>query len=236
MKCPLGVAIYADDTALPCSSHEGLLSATNSTYEHLNLFGLSASSCMLDHWAKRAKRRPCTAQRGVTSSTRLAALQILFWIVGGGGRIPSTTWGHFFIATYQQIITTLMLESRFTPPLERYLRDHIFSTRDVSKRGSKGTGGDLAVLLYGCESWCLMAESISRLRKWHNKRIRKICTVAICQMSAHQISSANCRSARVSSRLSDIWQDTLRSGLVTLRTCLNSGYPPRGSRFCGYKK
>ena len=57
------------------------------------------------------------------------------------------------------------------------LRDHYFSTRNVSERlkGKIYSGGVLAVLLYGCESWCLTAESISRLRNWHNKRIREMC-------------------------------------------------------------
>jgi len=54
---------------------------------------------------------------------------------------------------------------------------HFFSTSDVSERlkGKIYSGGVLAVLLYGCESWCLTAESISRLRNWHNKRIREMC-------------------------------------------------------------
>ena len=73
------------------------------------------------------------------------------------------------------------------------LRDHFFSTRDVSERlkGKIYTGGVLAVLLYGCESWCLTAESISRLRNWHNKRIREMCRVTMCQSFVHQISSAS---------------------------------------------
>ena len=70
------------------------------------------------------------------------------------------------------------------------LRDRIFSTRDVSERlkGKIYTGGVLAVLLYGCELWCLTAESISRLRNWHNKHIREMCRVTMCQSSVHQIS------------------------------------------------
>jgi len=73
------------------------------------------------------------------------------------------------------------------------LRDHFFSTRDVSERlkGKIFTGGVLAVLLYGCESWCLTAESISRRRNWHNKRIREMCRVTMCQSFVHQISSAS---------------------------------------------
>ena len=47
------------------------------------------------------------------------------------------------------------------------LRDHYFSTRNVSERlkGKIYSGGVLAVLLYGCESWCLTAESIKKKMK-----------------------------------------------------------------------
>ena len=50
----------------------------------------------------------------------------------------------------------------------------IFSSRDIPERlkGKVCAGGVLAVLLYGCESWCLTAESVRRLANWHNKRIR----------------------------------------------------------------
>ena len=41
-----------------------------------------------------------------------------------------------------------------------------------------------------CESWCLTAESISRLQNWHNKRIREMCRVTMCQSFVHQVSSA----------------------------------------------
>ena len=55
------------------------------------------------------------------------------------------------------------------------LRDHFFSTRNVSERlkGKIYTGGVLAVLLYGCESWCLTAESISRLRICIRQALKK---------------------------------------------------------------
>ena len=46
------------------------------------------------------------------------------------------------------------------------------------------------MLHYGCESWqqCLTAESISRLRNWHNKRIREIRRVTMCHSFVHQVS------------------------------------------------
>jgi len=70
------------------------------------------------------------------------------------------------------------------------LRDRVFSTRDVSERlkGKICPGGVRTVLLYGCESWCLTAESISRLRNWHNKRMHEMCRLAMCQSFVHQIS------------------------------------------------
>jgi hypothetical protein len=46
-----------------------------------------------------------------------------------------------------------------------------------------------AVLLYGCESWCLTAESVRRLTNWHNKRVREMCRVTMCQTFVHRITS-----------------------------------------------
>ena len=40
------------------------------------------------------------------------------------------------------------------------------------------------------------AESISRLRNWHNKRIREMRRVTMCQSSVHQISSTNLQKRR----------------------------------------
>ena len=50
-------------------------------------------------------------------------------------------------------------------------------------------GGVLAVLLYGCESWCLTAESVRRLANWHNKRIREMCRVTMLQTYVYRITS-----------------------------------------------
>ena len=63
------------------------------------------------------------------------------------------------------------------------LRDRFFGSRDVPERlkGKVYAGGVLAVLLYGCESWCLTAASIQRLSLWHNMRIREMCRVTMRQ-------------------------------------------------------
>ncbi len=45
-------------------------------------------------------------------------------------------------------------------------------------------GSVLAVLLYGCKSWCLTvntAKSVRRLANWHSKRIREMCRVILLQ-------------------------------------------------------
>ena len=72
-------------------------------------------------------------------------------------------------------------------------RDRVFSTSDVPERlkGKIYSGGVLAVLLYGCESWCLAAEFISHLRHRHNKCIREMCTVTMCPSFVHDIFSAS---------------------------------------------
>ena len=71
------------------------------------------------------------------------------------------------------------------------LRSKIFSSRDIPERlkGKVYAGGVLAVLLYGCESWCLTAESVRRLANWHNKRIREMCRVTMLQTYVYRITS-----------------------------------------------
>jgi len=56
------------------------------------------------------------------------------------------------------------------------LRDRVFSSKDVPERlkGKVYASGVLSMLLYGCESWCLTAESIKGLSLWHNKTIREM--------------------------------------------------------------
>ena len=70
-------------------------------------------------------------------------------------------------------------------------RSKIYGSADIPERlkGKVYAGGVLAVLLYGCESWCLTAESVRRLGNWHNKRIREMCRVTMCQIFVHRITS-----------------------------------------------
>ena len=71
------------------------------------------------------------------------------------------------------------------------LRDRFFSSATVPERlkGKIYAGGVLSVLLYGCESWCLSAKSLNKLTLWHNKRLREMCRVTMCQTFVHRISS-----------------------------------------------
>ena len=54
------------------------------------------------------------------------------------------------------------------------MRSKVFGSADIPGRlkGKVYACGVLAVLLYGCESWCLTAELVRRLSNWHNKRTR----------------------------------------------------------------
>ena len=71
------------------------------------------------------------------------------------------------------------------------LRDRFFGSRDVPERlkGKVYAGGVLAVLLYGCESWCLIAASIQKLGLWYNMRIREMCRITMRQTFIHRITS-----------------------------------------------
>ena len=64
-----------------------------------------------------------------------------------------------------------------------------FATELAALLVVQDAGGVLAVLLYGCESWCLTAESVRRLANWHNKRIREMCRVTVLQTHVYRITS-----------------------------------------------
>ena len=71
------------------------------------------------------------------------------------------------------------------------MRSKISGSADIPERlkGKVYAGGVLAVLLYGYESWCLTAESVRRLSNWHNKRVREMCRITMCQTFVHRITS-----------------------------------------------
>jgi len=79
------------------------------------------------------------------------------------------------------------------------MRRKIYTPADIPGRlkGKVYAGGVLAVLLYGCESWCLTAESVRRLSNWHNKRIREMCRVTMCQTFVNRITSESLQKDRI---------------------------------------
>jgi hypothetical protein len=71
------------------------------------------------------------------------------------------------------------------------LVDSFVSSSLVPERwkGQVYAGGVLAVRLCGCESWCLTAASLNKICLCHNKRIREMCRVTMCQTMVHLITS-----------------------------------------------
>ena len=183
-------SLYADDAALPLSSREGLLAATNAIYEHLRLFGL------LMHVGSPGKKSKTEAMYCPARNDEYEAGDTSDLVLDCGGTVSFTeSFVYLGSLLHRDLSDHHDVDARIKKASKAFgaLRDRVFSTRDVSERliGKIYSGGVLAVLLYGCESWCLTAESISRLRNWHNKRIREMCRVTMCQSFVHQISSAS---------------------------------------------
>ena len=183
-------SLYADGAALPLSSREGLLAATNAIYEHLRLFGL------LMHVGSPGKKSKTEAMYCPARNDEYEAGDTSDLVLDCGGTVSFTqSFVYLGSLLHRDLSDHHDVDARIKKASKAFgaLRDRIFSTRDVSERliGKIYTGGVLAVLLYGCESWCLTAESIFRLRNWHNKRIHEMCRVTMCQSFVHQISSVS---------------------------------------------
>ena len=102
------------------------------------------------------------------------------------------------------------------------MRSKIYGSADIPERlkGKVYAGGVLAVLVYGCESRCLTAESVRRLSNWYNKRVREMCRVTMYQTFVHRITSERAfRSAPGSSRSSTTSRVARCSGQGTWRAC-----------------
>jgi len=181
-------SLYADDAALPLSSREGLLAATNAIYKHLRLFGL------LMHVGSPGKKSKTEAMYCPARNDEYEAGDTSDLVLGCGGTVSFTqSFVYLGSVLHRDLSDHHDVDARIKKASKAFgaLRDQFFGTRDVSERlkGKVYAGGVLAVLLFGCESWCLTAESIDRLRNWHNKRIREMCRVTMCQSFVHQISS-----------------------------------------------
>jgi len=71
------------------------------------------------------------------------------------------------------------------------LRNCIFSASNVDKAAKSAVYITvvIAVLLYGCESWCLTEELLGRLRVFHAQCIRVMCRVTLKHTWEHHLSS-----------------------------------------------
>jgi hypothetical protein len=86
-------------------------------------------------------------------------------------------------------------------------------------KGKVYASGVLAVLLYGCESWCLTAASLNKLRRWHNKRIREMCRVTMCQTFVHRITSKSLQQRTGVFTCITTWRAAHCSGWGMSRAC-----------------
>ena len=183
-------SLYADDAATPMASRAALLAGTNAIYAHLRLFGL------LMHVGSPGKKSKteamyCPARVNAYDDGDTSDLML-----DCGGTVSFTqSFVYLGSLLHCDLSDHHDVDARIKKAAQAFgaLRDRVFSSRDVPERlkGKVYAGGVLAVLLYGCESWCLTAEAITRLRNWHNKRIREMCRVTMFQTFVHQITSVS---------------------------------------------
>ena len=181
-------SLYADDAATPFESREALLKATNAMYDHLRLFGL------LMHVGANGKRSKTEAMFCPARTDSYSAGDTSDLLLECGGTVSFTesfvylgSLLHYDLSDHHDVDARIKKASQAFGAL----RSKIFSSRDIPERlkGKVYASGVLAVLLYGCESWCLTAKSVRRLANWHNKRIREMCRVTMLQTYVYRISS-----------------------------------------------
>jgi hypothetical protein len=183
-------SLYADDCALAQKYRAALLAATNAIYDHLRLFGL------LMHVGTGGKKSKTEAMFCPARGARYEDGDTSDLVLNCGGTVSFTkTFVYLGSLLHNDLTDHHDVEARIKKASKAFgaLRDRIFSSQDVPERlkGKVYKGGVLAVLLYGCESWCLTQESIQRLSLWHNKRVREMCRVTMCQTFVHRITSAS---------------------------------------------
>jgi hypothetical protein len=181
-------SLYADDAATPASSRSGLLAVANALNDHMRLFGLLMH---VGNGTKKSKTEAmyCPARGDAYRDGDTSDL-----VLSCGGTISFTeSFVYLGSLLHRDLTDHHDVDARIKKAAKAFgaLRDRVFSSKDVPERlkGKVYSGGVLSVLLYGCESWCLTAESINRLSLWHNKRIREMCRVTMCQTFVHRITS-----------------------------------------------
>jgi hypothetical protein len=181
-------SLYADDAATPLASRAALLAATNAIYDHLRLFGL------LMHVGSNGKRSKTEAMYCPARTAAYGDGDTSDLVLDCGGTIGFTeSFVYLGSLLHCDLSDHHDVEARIKKASQAFgaLRSKIFGSADIPERlkGKVYSGGVLAVLLYGCESWCLKAESVRRLSNWHNKRVREMCRVTMCQTFVHRITS-----------------------------------------------
>lgn len=155
------------------SPREGLLTAASSIYHHLRLFGL------LMHVGSAGKKSKTEAMYCPARDEDYNDGDTSDLVLACGGTVSFTqSFVYLGSLLHRDLSDHHDVERRIKKASAAFgvLRDRFFGSKDVPERlkGQVYTGGVLAILLYGCESWCLTAASIQRLSLWHNKRIREI--------------------------------------------------------------
>jgi len=181
-------SLYADDAATPLASRAALLAATSSIYHHMRLFGL------LMHVGSAGKKSKTEAMYCPARTDKYDDGDTSGLVLGCGGTVSFTqSFVYLGSLLHCDLSDHHDVDARIKKASAAFgaLRDRLFGSKDVPERlkGKVYAGGVLAVLLYGCESWCLTAESIKRLSRWHNKRLREMCRVTMCQTFVHGITS-----------------------------------------------
>ena len=179
-------SLYADGAATPLASRAALLAATNRIYDHLRLFGL------LMHVGSENKKSKTEAMYCPARDEEYGDGDTSDLVLDCGGIISFTeSFVYLGSLLHRDLSDHHDVEARIKKASMAFgaLRDRFFGSRDVPERlkGKVYAGGVLAVLLYGCESWCLTAASIRRLSSWHNKRVREMCRVTMFQTYVHRI-------------------------------------------------
>jgi hypothetical protein len=180
--------LYADDAACPLDSRATLLAATNAIRHHLRLFGL------LMHVGSPGKKSKTEAMYCPARDTPYENGDTSDLVLGCGGTVSFTkSFVYLGSLLHCDLSDDHDVDARIKKAFKAFgaLRNCFFSSSLVPERmkGQVYAGGVLAVLLYGCESWCLTAASLSKLCLWHNKRIREMCRVTMCQTMVHRITS-----------------------------------------------
>ena len=181
-------SLYADDAASPLASRASLLAMTNAIYDHLRLFGL------LMHVGSPGKKSKTEAMFCPARDKNYEDSDTSDLVLDCGGTVSFTkSFVYLGSLLHSDLSDDHDVEARIKKASKAFgaLRDRFFSSKAVPERlkGKVYAGGVLAVLLYGCESWCLTAESLNKLSMWHNKRIREMCRVTMCQTFVHRITS-----------------------------------------------